>query len=280
MRNSGLVLGVLLLCGAAVSAQQPPQQPYPPQPPRPALPAAQPLNPNDPLDQLLLRWEGEMKKVQTLVASLNRIDQNKVAATTDVYVGVAKYMRAQAGQRVVNLATLELRRRDQPDSYEKMLCNGTGLYLWSPTEKEIRMQPLPQPKPGQVADDGPLQFLLGMKAEEARRRYELKLTKSDQYYYYVDVLPRFDQDKADFQRARMVLNKDSFLPRQLWFEQPNGNTVTWDIPKIENGAPLNTREFDTPTPPAGWKMAQPSAPINDAPSPPPRVIRGGEQKTP
>jgi TIGR03009 family protein len=275
MRKSGLVLGVLLLCQAAVSAQQPPQQSYPPQqpprPPQPALPAAQPLNPNDPLDQLLLRWEGEMKKVQTLVASLTRIDQNKTFGNTDVYVGVAKYMKAQAGQRVVNLALLELQKKDKPDTYDRILCNGTALYQWAPAEKEIRMQPLPQPKPGQVADDGPMQFLLGMKAEEARRRYELKLTKTDQYYYYVDVLPRFDQDKADFQRARMVLNKDSFLPRQLWFEQPNGNTVTWDIPKIENGAALNAREFDTPTPPPGWKMAEPVAQKNDMP--PPRIVR-------
>jgi TIGR03009 family protein len=279
MRNSGLVLGVLLLCQAAVSAQQPPQQPYPPQPPRqPMVPAAQPLNPNDPLDQLLIRWEGEMKRVQTLQASLTRIDQNKTFGTTDVYVGVAKYMKAQSGPRVVNLALLELRKKDKPDTYDKILCNGTALYQWAPAEKEIRMQPLPQPKPGQVADDGPLQFLLGMKAEEARRRYELKLTKSDQYYHYVDVLPRFDQDKADFQRARMVLNKDSFLPRQLWFEQPNGNTVTWDIPKIENGTPLNAREFETPTPPPGWKMAEPVAQNNDGPTPRPRVVR--EQKTP
>jgi TIGR03009 family protein len=274
MRNSGLVLGVLLLWQAAVSAQQPPQQPYPAQPPRPPqpmVPAPQPLNPNDPLDQVLLRWEGEMKRVTTLVAQLTRINENRTFRTTEVYVGAAKYMRAQAGQRVVNLALLDLHLKDKPDSSQKWLCNGTALYEWAPAEKEIRMQPLPQPKAGQVADDGPLAFLLGMKAEEARRRYDLKLTKSDQYYFYVDVLPRHDQDKADFQRARLVLNKDSFLPRQLWFEQPNGNTVTWDIPKIENGARLDVREFDTPTPPPGWKMAQPLAQNgNDLP---PRVVR-------
>jgi TIGR03009 family protein len=180
-------------------------------------------------------------------------------------------MKAQAGQRLVNLAMLELQRKDKPEQFEKILCNGSALYQWNPTDKEIRMQPLPQPKPGQVADDGPMQFLLGMKAEEARRRYDLKLSKTDQFYFYIDVLPRFDQDKADFQQARLVLNRDSFLPRQLWFKQPNGNTVTWDIPKIESGASLNVRDFDTPTPPPGWKIAQPVA-QNPAP-PQPRVIR-------
>jgi len=68
-----------------------------------------------------------------------------------------------------------------------------------------------------------------------------------------------------------VLNKDTFLPRQLWFEQPNGSEVTWDIPAIRAGVQVNRADFDAPTPPPGWKMVQ--MPRNA--DLPPKVIRSG-----
>ena len=111
----------------------------------------------------------------------------------------------------------------------------------------------------------------GMKAEEAQRRYALTLAKEDTYYVYVDITPRFAADRAEFQRARLVLNKDNYLPRQLWFEHVNGNEVTWDIPRIQaNGAGIDRRTFDAPRAPAGWRlvMVPPTGPGGPAPVPP------------
>ena len=61
----------------------------------------------------------------------------------------------------------------------------------------------------------------------------MKLVNEDKDYIYVMVSARFPQDKADFQRGRLVLDNTTFLPRQLWFEEPNGNQITWDLPKIQ-----------------------------------------------
>ena len=41
-----------------------------------------------------------------------------------------------------------------------------------------------------MADDGFLSFLFGMKAAEARQRYDLRVDKVDQWYIYVEVIPR------------------------------------------------------------------------------------------
>ena len=123
-----------------------------------------------------------------------------------------------------------------------------------PDRKEIRYYELPKPKPGQVAEDNLLSLLFGMKADEAKSRYSLKLTKEDQYYIYLDVEAKTPADKADFVRAQLVLNKDSFLPRQLWFEQPNGTSIVWSIPRIDTRAKVNATDFDAPRPPPGWKM--------------------------
>jgi TIGR03009 family protein len=263
MRFSWLALAGLSLV-STLQAQQPP-------PAAPNAPAAQPsaAQPNTAqVDTLLQRWEQEMKRIETLSAELNRTTVDKVYQGTEVFSGVAKYMKP-------NLAVLEMKKKDKPDTYEKYMCSGTYLYEWVPGSKVIRAHELPPPKDGQVGDDNFLSFLFGMKSEEAKKRYELKVMKEDQYYYYVQVFPRMASDKADFQEARLALNKSTFLPREVRFTQPNGNEIIWDVPKIQTGVKLARDDFAPPQPlPQGWTIVR--VPRGDAQ--PPRVIR--EQQGP
>jgi hypothetical protein len=114
-----------------------------------------------------------------------------------------------------------------------------------------------------------------MKAEEAKRRYELTLAREDNYYYYVNVLPRFPEDKADFQRAELVLTK-GFLPARLWFEEVNKNTVQWDILRIEsNSSQVSRGDFYPPQTPPGWtaEHIRRQNPATGKTDNPPRVIR-------
>jgi len=250
MRYFWLTLVSLLLGSTAALAQQP----------APAAPGAGP----DRLDEYLVRWEKEMKSVHFFFTDTAPTEKDKTFNTIKVYSGVAQYKDVKTGGKSTKLALLEMRQKDKPEQFEKFICTGTFLYQYVPQVKEIRVHELPQSKEG-VADDNFLAFIFGMAAKQARERYELKLTKEDQWYIYVEVQPRNNEDKADFQKARLVLNKDTFLPRQLWFEQPNGNEVVWDIPRIQSGVPLDPKTFDTPQVPQGWQMVR--VPL------PPRVIR-------
>jgi TIGR03009 family protein len=232
-------------------APQTPQAPQAPQTPQPGNKETL-LDPaRDPLDRYLLRWEDEMKKVQTLAAECVRDEKNKTFNTEQRFVGRAYYMKP-------NFAILHMQKKDKPQEYEKFVCTGTYLYQFLPAQQEIRVHQLPAPKPGEgkIADDSFLSFMFGMKAEEAKRRYDLKLTKETPDYIYIDITPRFPPDKADFARARIVLNKDSFLPRQLWFEQPNKDEVLWDIPRLDSKANLKREDFAPPATPQGWKLVQ------------------------
>jgi hypothetical protein len=114
-----------------------------------------------------------------------------------------------------------------------------------------------------------------MKAEEAKRRYDIKLVKEDQWYFYLEIVPRMDADKVDFQLARMVLNNKTFLPRELWFMQPNGNEVKWDIPDLRSGVPLSKNEFALPSVPRDWNVVRvPRAEaVPQRQDVPPRVVR-------
>jgi TIGR03009 family protein len=269
MRYLGLTLVSVVLGAMTATAQQPPASAtQPAQQPAPAT-ALDPAR--NKLDALLLRWEKEMTTIQTIVAQCTRTSVDKTFQRKEIYEGTAKYMKP-------NFAMLEMQNKGKPQIFEKYVCTGTYLYEYVPQEKVIRVHELPTPKPGQVADDNFLSFLFGMRAEEAKRRYELKLVKGppeDQWYYYVEILPRFPADKADFARARLVLNAQTFLPRELWFEQPNGDEVKWDIPKVEAGAALNRADFTSPTTPPGWSMARAPKAVEGAPrsNVPPRVVR-------
>ena len=196
-----------------------------------------------------------MKNVETLGAQLTRIDKDPTFDSVQKLTGTAYYMKAGTGPTAQNLALLELKLEGQKEPKEKFICTGTYIYQFLPDQKEIRYYELPKPKPGQVVEDNNLLSLLfGMKAEDAKRRYELKLAKEDTYYIYVDISPRSPADKADFQHARLILNKSNYLPRQLWFEHANRSEVMWDIPNLQVGMALDRRSFDAPKAPAGWKL--------------------------
>lgn len=251
MRSYWFTVAGLLILTAAGTAQQPPARP--PAAPDPA---------QEKLDELLAKWEKSMQSVQSLAAQLVRTEINPTLQTKDVFVGGAQFVRP-------NRAILWMAKEKTPnDLVEKFICTGNHLYQFAPHQKEIRVIPLPQSKTGQLGDDNLLSFLFGMKATDAKERYDLKLAKEDQHYLYVEIVPRRTQDKVEFQKARLVLHKDSFLPRQLWFQQPNQDEVIWDLPRIDSGAKLNLKDFDAPAVPQGWKLVE-AARSSEAP----RVVR-------
>jgi TIGR03009 family protein len=258
MRVYRLALVGWLLAGALACAQQA----------QPGVPPA--ANPGR-LDSLLNSWEQKMQSVQSLSAECKRTTVDKAFKSTDIFEGKALYLAPDR-------AALHMIKQGKPDVYERFLCTGTFLYEFVPANKIVRVHELPPRKPGQVADNNFLSFLFGMKAEEAKRRYDLRLAQEDQHWVYIDIYPRLAEDKADFQRARLVLSAATFLPRQLWFVQPNLNEVTWDIPRVDTTTPLNIKEFAVPALPGGWKMVQ--VPRTDSQpqqpgkaDPPPRIVR-------
>jgi TIGR03009 family protein len=268
-----IIVAAGLLATAAGYAQQPPTVPG--KTPPAAVPT---LDPRNPLDALLMRWEEQMAKIQTVEAKCTRTSIDQVFKVVEVFEGKAKYMKP-------NLAMLEMSQKDKPTAkdkpapFEKYICTGTFFYVYVPSEKVIRVYEMPPPKPGApVANDNFLSFLFGIKALDAKIRYDLHLVKGppdDKWYYYVKIVPRSQEDKQDFQEARLVLTASTYMPRELWFKQPNGNEVKWDIPAIESGVTLNRADFIAPTPPPGWKLerAPKTNPTVQGPAPAPRIVR-------
>lgn len=276
MRAPGWSLTIVLFAASALVAQQPPAGRPAQAPPAAATP---PLNvpANDPqLAALLQQWEQRMKAIQSIQADVVRTETDAVVKTQDVFEGTAKFLRPDR-------ADLYLRKKDNPNAYERFLLTGNFLYEFVPKQRVVRVHTLPQRAPGQPAvDDNFLGLLFGMSAQEAQRRYQLELVPkpNDKWYYYLRVKPRLAADKAEFTEARLVLFQQTMLPRQIEFEQPNGNPIKWDIPRIDVNARLGPADFAPPRLDRDWQkvMVPPPAgagPVAPAGPPPTKVRQSG-----
>ena len=222
---------------------------------------------NGQLDTILMSWEQAMRPIQSASAQCIHTVIDKVLKDKQVFEGTAQFMKP-------NLAVLDLKMKDRPQDVEHVICTGTFVYQFVPSSQVIKVYEM---KTGQSNQDNFLPFLQGMKAQDAKARYGLKLLKVDNNYVYIEIMPRLPEDKADFRMARLVLWNGSFLPRELRFVDVNGNENVWDIPKIQaNDAQVTRNTFTAPKLPEKWKwekvpmMQNAPAPRNDLP---PRVIR-------
>ena len=234
------------------------------------------LDPNNRLDSLLMAWEKNMTSVDSIyVQKLQRTEKDKTG--TKVYEGEARYMRP-------NLAALRLVQQANPNLYELFICTGNFLYEYRPQSRKLMIHELDQPKAGNF-NNSFMQFLFGMSAVDAKRRYELTLAKDlsaeNPHYVYIDIKPRFEGDKREFTRAQMVLFGATMLPRRLWFEHRNGNEILWDIPNLDTQVKLKQADFTPPQAPQGWETVR--VPRGDTVLPtggekPPRIVRPGSDK--
>jgi TIGR03009 family protein len=246
MRKMWLALPALMLIVPCAAAQTQ----------LPQLPKADPNEAK--LNEVLNAWEKAMTGVSTLAAKCNRTDVSRTFQTTEQFEGIAKYMKGQGKE--LSKASLELHNLKKKGVFEKYLCTGDRLYEWDGGGKVIRVHNLPQPKAGQIADDNFLSFVFGMKAADARNRFNLSWIADPQhnnkYYYYFMIEPKTAADKADFTKARLTLTVDKMMPRQLWFHKPNGDEVTWDFPTVITPANIAAADFAQPQLPAGWQWQQ------------------------
>src|SRR5262245_59756633 len=219
------------------------------------------LDPKNRLDALLMRWESEMKNIPSVhVKKLQRTDKDPASQKPRVMEGEARYLKP-------NLAALRLVQADDPKFYELQVCTGQFLYEFRPQFKKLVVHELPPRAAG--LDDNLLSFLFGTTAAEAKRRYELELTKDvgeqNPHGIYIGVKPRFEGDKRELSRAQSVFFERDRLPGRVWFGRLDQGEVTWDLKEIDTPVQLKPMDFRPPDPPKGWETTR--IPYDPGPAP-------------
>src|SRR5262249_32565747 len=79
---------------------------------------------------------------------------------------------------------------------------------------------------------GPLPFLFGMKAEKAKLRYKLSLKKNDGNEIWLEVLPRWKEDSANWSRATVIIEAKTYKPRAVKLLDPTGSESVHVFKKV------------------------------------------------
>lgn len=211
-------------------SQEPVTQPAAPKPPFLLTETQQKL-----LDQILIKWEKQSDKVKTFKCSFTRWEYDKAYGNPkDDFKksegqGQIKYKAPDCGEYVVNsliefdLATGTTKARTE--GLDHWLCDGKSIFEFNAVKKQLIERRLPPQLQGKAIADGPLPFIFGAKAEQLKRRYWMRdVTPKEEVgkSVWLEAIPKYQQDSANFQSATVILNDADFMPKALRIFMPGG----------------------------------------------------------
>lgn len=280
------VVAAGLVAGGAIAIAQ---QPSPPAQ-RPAAPSFPQLTPQQQaaLEQLLAAWETRNASVRTWSCGFHKWEYNAWSPTNAgeqlafaESSGEIKYAAPDKGLFRVKASKQwnpETRRYEvrTGEVGEHWVCNGTSIYEFRHTERQLRETKLPPEMQGKAISDGPLPFVFGAKAETLKKRYAMRIITppgvTDQVW--LEALPRFQADAANFSKVELILQARDLMPFAIQIYKPGGQDrdVYQFDPKtslIDRGLDM-IRDFSRPITPLGYTFIVEDAGGGQPPPPPQR----------
>lgn len=259
--------------------------------PRPAPAAAVPAPVDPRLEALLQAWERQSAQIKTLQGKHERRRYNTVFATESVSEGVYFFEAPDKGR--IDIKGIVPNKNDvatmkdasgkpfslEADRSEKWICTGREVLMVDDEQKQFQVFPLPPEMQGINIIDSPLPFLFGMKAAEAKARFDLRLVRedTDKHKALLVALPKQAKDAQNFREAQIYLDTKLFVPALVRLFDPAGTVVTRYDFKI-NQMLVNQQGLGNvlkgmfgqgnPFQPAltGYQLVQPPAAANAAPA--------------
>jgi RNA polymerase sigma factor (sigma-70 family) len=194
----------------------------------------------------LRRWQERVREGRSLLFQVRRIERDKEDHVKTTRTGTLRINGP-------GLFGLELTEDGRAETREKVTVGEKAINYFTPARKEIVRVRI---KAGGDRDTR-IRELIPLVLVGMEHRCDLRLAKEDTYYVYLDILPRTKADESAFRRGRLVLQKESGMPRQLWVEY-TGREDLWDLPQSQVGEKADPKEFDALHVPRGWKVMQPA----------------------
>jgi len=236
MRSSfWAVMGLVLLSTTSALQAQAPGGP-PQQPGRP--PAVSPEQ-QKMLEGVLASWEADAKTLKSLFVQFVIEETDPTFKSKTKLFGEAKVLKMPTGQYGLRLEIFNLDRNGQPDPNsikEKYVCSGVWFYTLDYSSKIITARSLATQN--MKPDDGPFAFLFGMKAIDARKRFEMFIIQQDQHYTWIRIKPLTPQDQRDFAEAQLgVINYANAItpkdfPIRIMWREPGNKLLSWEFKSV------------------------------------------------
>lgn len=198
----------------------------------------EPLPPE--LMQLLQDWETSSSKIVAMYGEHERYVYNNTFSIEKRGRGKLFYEAPDKGRYEVEPMNIpkgaQSKKVDKngnpfelkPHEAELWICTGSEIIKVNAERREFERAIIPPEDRGQNMVNGPLPFLFGMKAEQARRRYFLKIVKEDesQNEVWINAQPREARDAALWSSATIILSRKTFLPRAVLLVDTTGKETT------------------------------------------------------
>jgi TIGR03009 family protein len=119
----------------------------------------------------------------------------------------------------------------QSESPVRWVCSGKEIIRIDEKEKTFEKIPIPADAQGQNIIEGPLPFLFGMKAEQAKYRYKMTLKKQNEDEIWLEVIPRRRADVSNWIKATVIIDAKRFIPIAVQLFNP---TESYTVHKFSN----------------------------------------------
>ncbi|MDA8043524.1 MAG: TIGR03009 domain-containing protein, partial [Pirellulales bacterium] len=230
-------------------------------------------------DRLLIGWESRNAKVTTWSCTFYKWEYNAWSPADasgerlafSESTGEIKYAAPDKGLFRVKSSkqwNAEKRKYDArpSNSGEHWVCNGTSIYEFRHSERQLRETKLPPEMRGRAISEGPLPFVFGAKADTLKKRYSMRIitppSVTDQIW--LEALPKFQVDAANFSKVELILRAADLMPFAIQVFKPGGQDrdVYQFDPRtslIDRGLDL-IRDFSRPLTPLGYTFIEEQAP--------------------
>lgn len=249
-----------------------------PQPRRPREPWVLTGQQEAELDLVLNGWEKKSGGIKTLTCDFTLLEYDTVNAKQGEPPvpresrGELKFAKPDKG--VFHVTKERVGNKIVAIEGDHWVCDGQALYEYDHKRKKLTERILPDELKGQAIANGPLPFFFGQSSERMRQRYWLKVSTPREDIgkkIWLDAVPKFQEDRANYERASIILNESDMLPSALQITLPNGDrkVYVFDNFSINNLFKKIMGQFAPPRVPNDWDHE-----IEQPPPPPGRVGRG------
>jgi outer membrane lipoprotein-sorting protein len=224
----------------------------------------------DRLDRVLANWERTWSSTRAVEARFVPVKRFPAWGSEDRYEGTALVALPDKLKVTLDIvepdpAGGELRRR----FHHQIIGSGRTLLFLSNDMKQVSVHAWGGPERQTVLQDELLMLLFGMKADEVKSRFRVRLIKQTAEADYLQLFP---QRPGGFTRFDLVLDRKSLLPSYLRIVDANGkDTQTYTFTKARRNPPgVTDADFQAATP-KGWTVVDLRLPD----PPPPAAVPSG-----
>lgn len=208
------------------------------------------------LEDLLVVWEQQSSKVNRLRGDIRRFTYDSVFSVEKRAVGVFWYQNPDLGR--IDFGSVKVPdpginpdKKDangkpytiESDVPQRWICTGKQIFIIHDDKKLYDKIDIPAQQQGKNIINGPLPFLFGLKAEQAKTRYMLSLgdkhfpqgkveklangkTRQWPPQVHIVAVPKLEVDAREWSRAEVMLDASTFIPMAIKLFNPQGTMET------------------------------------------------------